>query len=190
MIDLYFDGACEPVNPGGTAAWGYWLAEHDKKIAEGSGIVDSGEGMTNNVAEYHGLIEGLKKAEELGVKGKIRIRGDSNLVISMAGKKWGWNRKKTKWIPHDDLPHLKVLLDEALALLAKRDYELEWVPRGKNREADRLSKEPLIKQGIIAPDPDIRMCPNCGDALHRRKGRYGEFYGCRNYPKCVYTEKI
>ncbi len=31
------------------------------------------------------------------------------------------------------------------------------------------------------------ICPKCGGQLVKRKGKYGEFYGCSNYPKCRYT---
>ena len=34
------------------------------------------------------------------------------------------------------------------------------------------------------------MCPECGGFLIRRKGKYGKFYGCTNYPKCKHTEQI
>lgn len=30
-------------------------------------------------------------------------------------------------------------------------------------------------------------CPTCGGKLVKRQGKYGEFYGCSNYPKCKYT---
>ena len=30
-------------------------------------------------------------------------------------------------------------------------------------------------------------CPRCGGDLVLRKGKYGHFYGCSNYPKCNYT---
>lgn len=33
------------------------------------------------------------------------------------------------------------------------------------------------------------VCPKCGGHLVERKGRYGRFYGCSNYPKCRYTIK-
>lgn len=32
-----------------------------------------------------------------------------------------------------------------------------------------------------------RRCPLCGGDLVLRKGKYGKFYGCSNYPKCKYT---
>lgn len=31
------------------------------------------------------------------------------------------------------------------------------------------------------------ICPRCGGTLVLRKGKYGTFYGCSNYPKCRYT---
>ena len=34
-----------------------------------------------------------------------------------------------------------------------------------------------------------RICPYCKVDLVLRKGKYGEFYGCPNYPKCKYTLK-
>lgn len=34
---------------------------------------------------------------------------------------------------------------------------------------------------------DNMICPECGGKLVRRKGKYGTFIGCSNYPKCRYT---
>ncbi len=31
------------------------------------------------------------------------------------------------------------------------------------------------------------ICPKCGGKLVERKGKYGHFVGCSNYPKCKYT---
>ena len=33
------------------------------------------------------------------------------------------------------------------------------------------------------------VCPNCGSSLVIRKGRYGEFTACSNYPECKYIKK-
>ena len=33
------------------------------------------------------------------------------------------------------------------------------------------------------------ICPRCGDSLIERKGKYGSFYGCSNYPQCKFTVK-
>lgn len=44
----------------------------------------------------------------------------------------------------------------------------------------------LMKQLQESPE---QACPECGGILVKRKGRYGEFWGCRNFPGCRYTRK-
>ena len=39
-------------------------------------------------------------------------------------------------------------------------------------------------------EPTGKMCPKCGHELLRRKGRYGEFIACGNFPKCKYTTDL
>jgi DNA topoisomerase-1 len=39
------------------------------------------------------------------------------------------------------------------------------------------------------PQPTGGKCPECGGELVRRKGKYGYFVGCGNYPKCEYIQK-
>ncbi len=39
-------------------------------------------------------------------------------------------------------------------------------------------------------DVDVDVCPECGGTLKKRSGKYGDFMGCSNYPKCKYTIKI
>ena len=36
----------------------------------------------------------------------------------------------------------------------------------------------------------IGQCPRCGGELVERQGKYGTFMGCRNYPKCKFTQNI
>ncbi len=33
------------------------------------------------------------------------------------------------------------------------------------------------------------ICPRCGGNLVLRNGKYGEFWGCSNYPECKFTKK-
>lgn len=33
------------------------------------------------------------------------------------------------------------------------------------------------------------VCPDCGGKLVFRKGKFGTFYGCSNYPKCKFTTR-
>ncbi|MER2192176.1 MAG: NERD domain-containing protein [Solibacillus sp.] len=34
-----------------------------------------------------------------------------------------------------------------------------------------------------------KRCPQCGQQLMLKSGKYGEFYGCAGYPTCCYTKK-
>lgn len=88
--------------------------------------------VTNNVAEYRGLLLGLKKARELGIK-KIRVFSDSELLVRQIN---GSYRVKQ--------PHLLVLWQEAHRELQQfTSFEVTHVPRELNREADRLSNEAI-----------------------------------------------
>ncbi len=39
------------------------------------------------------------------------------------------------------------------------------------------------------PETTGEICPECGNALVKRKGKYGEFVACSNYPSCKYIKK-
>jgi len=40
-------------------------------------------------------------------------------------------------------------------------------------------------------DSNFEVCPSCGTgSLVMRKGRYGHFLGCSNYPQCKHTRKV
>lgn len=36
----------------------------------------------------------------------------------------------------------------------------------------------------------ITICEECGGVMILRDGRFGEFYGCSNYPRCDHTEDV
>ena len=44
-----------------------------------------------------------------------------------------------------------------------------------------LKRKMAIREGI---------CPCCGSKLVRRKGKFGEFFGCSSYPDCTFIWKI
>ena len=48
---------------------------------------------------------------------------------------------------------------------------------------------PQVKIEREKPKPVGRKCPECGGELVRRKGKYGYFVGCGEYPKCTYIER-
>ncbi|MFJ4779083.1 bifunctional RNase H/acid phosphatase [Streptomyces sp. NPDC088762] len=87
---------------------------------------------TNNVAEYKGLIAGLKAARELAPDARVRVRMDSKLVVEQMSGRWK--------IKH---PDMKPLAAEAARILPASQVTYEWIPRERNRHADRLANEAM-----------------------------------------------
>ena len=125
---IYFDGAAKG-NPG-KAGCGAVLKkiEHDGTETLVEDDRENLEVQTNNVAEYCGMLLALKLATKHNVK-NIIIKGDSGLVI---------NQISGKWVSYK--PKLTKLQGSARRMLKNfESYQLEWIPRLKNKEADRLA---------------------------------------------------
>ena len=60
------------------------------------------------------------------------------------------------------------------------DFYNLFEPRVKNAFSDMEKKAP-VETG--------ESCPNCGNPLVIRKGKYGEFTACSNYQECKYVKK-
>ncbi|WP_434453355.1 bifunctional RNase H/acid phosphatase [Lentzea sp. E54] len=117
-------------NPGPA---GYGAVVRDKlsgeTLAERKGFVGV---ATNNVAEYQGLIAGLRAAQELNAE-TVDVRMDSKLVVEQMSGRWK--------IKH---PSMQPLAKEAQALgRAFQKITYEWIPRERNRQADRLANEAM-----------------------------------------------
>ncbi|MFF4847557.1 bifunctional RNase H/acid phosphatase [Streptomyces sp. NPDC001194] len=87
---------------------------------------------TNNVAEYKGLIAGLKAARELSPDAVVQVRMDSKLVVEQMSGRWK--------IKH---PDMKPLAAEAAKILPRAQVTYEWIPRERNKHADRLANEAM-----------------------------------------------
>ena len=138
---LNFDGACGPKNPGGVASFGYLLRHQGTLIAQNSGIIGSGPKMSNNVAEYEALYQGLLAYAQVAKPSeKLIIRGDSKLVINQMTARWGV-RKGGLYLPF----YKKTA--ELVKTLKNRGFQLEfyWVNRERNSHADELSKAHYMK---------------------------------------------
>ena len=46
-----------------------------------------------------------------------------------------------------------------------------------------------INEKIASIKTNGGVCPKCGGKLIMREGKYGNFIGCSNFPKCRYTQK-
>ncbi|MEU7579079.1 bifunctional RNase H/acid phosphatase [Streptomyces sp. NPDC041068] len=87
---------------------------------------------TNNVAEYKGLVAGLKAAYQLDPTASVHVRMDSKLVVEQMSGRWK--------IKH---PDMKPLAAEAARVYPSSQVTYEWIPREKNKHADRLANEAM-----------------------------------------------
>jgi ribonuclease HI len=143
LLRCFFDGCCEPVNPGGTASYGAVILRDDEVIHVASEIFYPQKGKeretSNNVAEYSGFRHVLIWLLGQGLNRQcIEIRGDSNLVIEqMFGY---WRIKQGFYVP---------IAKECRELLKQfPNIRGKWIPREQNSLADKLSKAELLKAGI------------------------------------------
>jgi len=137
-IEAWFDGACGPENPGGTASYGAFALVDGKRVWECSEVMPASacpRGTSNNLAEYAGLLAVLSWLLDAGYRYEPAvIRGDSKLVIQQCSGRW----RVKKGIYKD-------LALRCVAILSQfPNVRLEWVPRECNVQADALSKRCLL----------------------------------------------
>jgi ribonuclease HI len=101
-------------------------------------LVERAEGIgvtTNNVAEYRGMIAGLRAAVELGAT-DVDVRMDSKLVVEQMSGRWK--------IKH---PAMRPLAQEAAQIVLEiGSVRFEWVPRLRNSRADALANQAMDAQ--------------------------------------------
>ncbi|HTL41881.1 MAG TPA: reverse transcriptase-like protein [Pseudolysinimonas sp.] len=115
--------------------------------AGGSLVIDSATGevlaelgvfcgiTTNNVAEYSGMIAGVRKAIEIDPHAVLHVRMDSKLVVEQMSGRWK--------IKHSAMADLAA---EAREVLTGTPVSFEWIPRAENSRADRLANEAMDKK--------------------------------------------
>ncbi|MGH3684721.1 MAG: bifunctional RNase H/acid phosphatase [Pseudonocardiaceae bacterium] len=129
-------------NPG-PAGYGAVVRDADtgELLVEASGGLGS---TTNNVAEYSGLIAGLRAAVKEGAQG-AEARLDSKLVVEQMSGRWQVKQ-----------PHLRPLVSEAAELARQLgDVRYTWVPRARNAHADRLANEAMDAQAGVTRQPAV-----------------------------------
>ncbi|MFF0672235.1 bifunctional RNase H/acid phosphatase [Streptomyces tendae] len=103
--------------------------------ATGETLVEAAEYLgvvTNNVAEYRGLLAGLRAAAELDPDATVHVRMDSKLAVEQMSGRWK--------IKH---PDMKPLAAEAARVFPPGRVTYEWIPRADNKHADRLANEAM-----------------------------------------------
>ena len=99
--------------------------------------------QSNNVAEYTGLIEGLKAAALIDPGAVIRVRMDSKLVVEQMSGRWK--------IKHEDMRRLALEARDLVAgfTAAGGSVSYEWIPRADNKAADALSNDGMDGRTIV-----------------------------------------
>jgi broad specificity phosphatase PhoE/ribonuclease HI len=110
---------------------------------------------TNNVAEYNGLIAGLRAAAEIDPGAEVEVRMDSRLVVEQMSGRWK--------IKHPDMKPLAATAAEAASGFARVSYT--WIPRERNKDADRLANEAMDRATgrppkASRPDPEPPLADN------------------------------
>ncbi len=59
----------------------------------------------------------------------------------------------------------------------------------EERVEQKIKEGERVKIDKPAPEPTGEMCPDCGEPLVTRVGRFGPFVSCSNYPKCKYIKR-
>jgi ribonuclease HI len=132
LIKVYFDGLCQPVNPGGIACYAFVVKKDGETVHSSYGLAAEpfSQDATNNVAEYTALAKALEwlVANSLNSE-KVEVIGDSEFVVNQQNGKY---RIKSKRI---------IPLYRKVLLLKEKfpDIVIKHVLRGENKEADRLT---------------------------------------------------
>jgi ribonuclease HI len=88
--------------------------------------------VTNNVAEYRGLLLGLDRARALGAD-EVEVVNDSELVAKQVNGEYK--------VKHPDMKPLHAAATEALSQFAR--WSVRSVPRARNAAADALVNQAL-----------------------------------------------
>lgn len=138
-------------NPG-NAAWGVAVLDDGGRCVEGqAGVIGH---ATNNVAEYHGLLEALRMAGERG-SSRVELFADSELIVKQV---LGQYR-----VRHADL---KPLYAEAMRMIAGLEsFVIRHVRRENNKDADRLVNTALDRYDADPATTEIRVHEVNGAAI-------------------------
>lgn len=148
-------------NPGPA---GYGAVVRDADTGEVLAEVSESIGIaSNNVAEYSGLIAGLRAAAQIDPRASVQVRMDSKLVVEQMSGRWR--------IKHPDMRPLALAASEAARSFS--DITYTWVPRERNKHADRLANEAMDAAGRGGGATRRDMTPRspAGTTPHTGPGR-------------------
>jgi ribonuclease H / adenosylcobalamin/alpha-ribazole phosphatase len=97
---------------------------------------------SNNVAEYSGLVAGLKAVLEIDPAAQVEVRMDSKLVVEQMSGRWK--------IKHEDMRRLALEAREVAADISAGggSVRFTWIPRAENSAADALANAAMDGETI------------------------------------------
>lgn len=139
-VTCYFDGCCEPKNPGGAMGIGSIVKIDGEPVYTESLFYPAKPTNTNNVSEYIGLGMILKYILDNKLDDQdITIMGDSQVAIKQMNGEYAINSGAyTKYAYR-----CKELISQF-----KKKPILFWIKREQNTEADNLSKKGLAENNV------------------------------------------
>jgi len=138
MIELWFDGICEPQNPGGHGGFGMLVKRDGETIHQEAHYVGRWPTLSNNCTEYAGAIAALRYCLTNQIT-EATIYGDADMIIKQL---------EGKWRAHEGAYTPYYL--EAMTLRQRvPGIKLKWIPREMNGEADELSRLSVSRQPQI-----------------------------------------
>ena len=142
----------------------------------------------------------IKEMEELGI-GRPSTYATTMDIIKRRGYA---NIEDKKFVPTEVGFEITDKLQQGFSHLINVEYtanmetDLDKIAEGKANWVKILHNfydefEPSVKEAFSAlPKKEAQktgeLCPNCGNPLVIRKGKYGEFIACSNYPECKYIK--
>lgn len=156
------------------------------------------ERLYNPIWQNYGHIQSLKKflrseekecfysiitfSHDSSLKFKEEFKSAKVIQISqLVGTVYRWTIEK---ISSNELKEINRALEELTIHDKKEKKQVmkKHIADIKNNQNEKVRKEKeQIKQNL---------CPKCGGNLSIKKGKYGIFYGCSNFPKCRYTKQV
>lgn len=145
VYKCFFDGACEPKNPGGNMGIGALIYSNETVIKTHSEYISASPANSNNVAEYLGILWVLETLLQLlpdQAGAKVEIKGDSKLVVmQLTGL---WKIKKGLYASYATEARGKLAELKKVAEVA-----ITWIPGHTNIEADKLSRRDITESSFL-----------------------------------------
>jgi len=109
----------------------------------------------------------------------------------------GFDRTEVKRVSSDLLKEI-FILQKAELFNPHPSILCQWCGFNNVCENPHESVKSVLSDGDLklkgdtgeSSEEDQKFCPQCGEILKKRKGKFGSFWGCVNYPDCRYTLDI